>query len=66
MDQGRNEAASQYDAAKRQAEELRGQVQDKMQESVTDARSTVANHPLASLGAALGAGIVLGMMLRRH
>lgn len=65
-EQGREEVSAKYDAAKRRAEDLRDQADDKLNESLLHARSTVANRPLTSMSAALGLGVVLGLLLRRH
>lgn len=66
VDSGRESASSTYDTAKRRAEELRDGATARVDESLLQARATVASRPLTSLSAALGVGVALGLLLRRH
>lgn len=65
-EQGREELSARYDEAKRRAAELRGQAENFADESLTHARATVAERPFVSLAAALGVGVLLGALIRRH
>lgn len=66
VERGREDVSAKYDEAKQRAGELRDQADHKVDETLLQARSAIASRPLTSLSAALGIGVALGVLLRRH
>jgi ElaB/YqjD/DUF883 family membrane-anchored ribosome-binding protein len=52
--------------AKSSARRARAVAEDEMDEAMGYARSTIADRPVGSVAAALGIGVLLGLLLRRH
>ncbi|MCB9931008.1 MAG: DUF883 family protein [Alphaproteobacteria bacterium] len=61
----RNRARAAARQARAEADRLKDAAGEEFDEAVTRARSTIAEKPLVSLAAALGAGLIIGLLLRR-
>jgi ElaB/YqjD/DUF883 family membrane-anchored ribosome-binding protein len=51
--------------AKQGARDVAGRVQERASDATRSSREMVIGHPLRSMGAALGVGVILGMLLAR-